>query len=110
MAVEILINQAGPLEMEATFNSPSDGPMMVYVSGSVWSSTANVMIGIGVAIDGTNVANATIFSNGGATHRAVVPIYIPVKLTSGQHTISLSAANTDTVSDYNDFYQAALIF
>lgn len=110
MAVQVLIgNQKGPLPIQATFMAPGDMPMNLEVTGSVWTQTANNMIGIQIAIDGNVVGTANIFSNGNATHRAVVPVYLPVKLAQGSHTIQLSAApNTSTVSDYNDFYTAVL--
>jgi hypothetical protein len=87
--------------------SPGDLPLYLEVTGSIWTQTANQMIGIQVAIDGTVVGTANIFSNGGSTHRAVVPVYIPVKLAQGSHTLTLSAAS-GTVSDLNDLYTAVL--
>ena len=109
MAVQVLIgNQKGPLPIQATFMAPGDMPMNLEVTGSVWTQTANQMIGIQVAIDGNVVGTANIFSNANATHRAVVPVYIPVKLAQGSHTIALSAAPGGTVSDYNDLYTAVL--
>ena len=81
--------------------------MYIEVNGSVWTQTANVMIGIDIAIDGQNVGTAHIFSNGNTTHRAVVPAYIPVKLGQGPHKITLSAS-TNTVSDFNDLYTAVI--
>jgi len=65
------------------------------------------MIGINVAIDGTAVGTANIFSNGASTHRAVVPVYIPIQLKQGQHTIALTAASS-TVSDFNDLYTVVI--
>jgi len=38
-----------------------------------------------------------------------VPVYLPIKLNQGSHTIELSIApNTKTTSDFNDFYTAVL--
>ena len=110
MAVQVLIgNQKGPLPIQASFMAPGDMPMYLEVQGSVWTQTANQMIGIQVSLDGTVVGTANIFSNGASTHRAVVPVYIPVKLTQGSHTIQLAvAASTTTVSDLNDRFTAVL--
>lgn len=109
MALQIIISQVGPLPIKATFNAPGDGPMCIVVNGSIWSQSANQMIGISVDLDGANIGAAQIFSNGGSTHRAVVPAYIAVKLKQGQHTLTLSAkSGTSTVSDFNDFYTAVL--
>ena len=87
--------------------APGDMPMYLEVQGSVWTQTANQMIGIQIALDGNVIGTANIFSNGGSTHRTVVPVYLPVKLTQGSHTIKLSVA-ANTVSDFNDFYTAVL--
>jgi hypothetical protein len=37
-----------------------------------------------------------------------VPAYIPVKLGDGTHTLTLSAATAQTVSDFNDFYTVVI--
>jgi len=110
MAMQVVINQVGPLPITATFNSPGDEPMYIEVNGSVWSSTANQMLGIGVKLDGKAVGSAQIYSNGVATHRAVVPAYIAVQLSQGQHTLTLFPNNNATVSDYNDLYTAVILY
>jgi hypothetical protein len=81
--------------------------MYLEVNGSVWSQSTNELLEIVVALDGDVIGEAQIFSNGNTTHRAVVPAYIQVQLSEGQHTLTLSAAN-NTVSDYNDFFAAVL--
>ena len=110
MAVQVLIgNQKGPLPLQASFMAPGDMPMYLEVTGSVWTTTANQMIGIQVAVDGAVLGTANIFSNTASTHRAVVPVYLPIKLAQGSHTIQLSLApNTKTTSDFNDFFTAVL--
>lgn len=108
MAVQVLVNQAGPLPITANFNAPGDEPMYLEVNGSVWTQAVNQMIGIAIEIDGQAVGSAQIFSNLNATHRAVAPAYIEVQLDEGQHTITLSPNGSYTVSDLNDFYTAVL--
>lgn len=108
MAIQIIVNQAGPLPITVPFSSPSDAPMYLEVNGSVWAPSANNMIGIGIDLDGQTIGAAQIFSNGNATHRAVVPAYIPIQLDQGQHTLSLYINNGETTSDYNDFYTAVI--
>lgn len=107
MGVQMIVNQKGPLPITAQFNSIGDSPMYLEVQGSVWATSANVMTGINIDIDGQNVGTAFIFSNGASTHRAVVPAYIQVKLGQGAHKLTLSAA-ANTVSDYNDYYTAVI--
>lgn len=108
MSVQVIVQQAGPLPIKATFQALGDFPMYLEVNGSVWSQTANVLIGIRINLDGQDVGHAKIFSNGTATHRAVVPAYVPIKLSQGTHTLTLSADTTQTVSDLNDFYTAVI--
>lgn len=109
MAVQVIMNQQkGPLPVKATFNSPSSAPMYLEVVGSVWTTTANQMIGIGVKVDDQALGSAQIFSNTASTHRTVVSSYIPVKLNQGQHTITLGPATATTTADLNDFYTVVL--
>ena len=110
MAVQVLIgNQKGALPIQTTFMAPGDMPMYLEVTGSVWTQTANQMIGIQITLDGNVVGTANIFSNAASTHRAVVPVYIPVKLAQGSHNIQLAVApGTTTVSDLNDRFTAVL--
>ena len=108
MSIQVIVQQAGPLPIKVTFKALGDLPTYLEVNGSVWSQSANVVIGIVVNIDGQNAGQAKIFSNGTATHRAVVPAYIPIKLGNGSHTLTLSAATAQTLSDYNDFYTVVI--
>lgn len=110
MAVQVIVgNQQGPLPISASFMSPGDMPMNLEVTGSIWTQTANQMIGIQISVDGTVIGTANIFSNTSSTHRAVVPVYLPVKLGQGSHTLQLAVApGSTTVSDLNDRYTAVL--
>jgi hypothetical protein len=108
MSVQVVISQKGPLPVTATFQALGDMTMTLEVNGSVWTQTANQMIGIAIQLDGQAIGNAQIFSNASATHRAVVPAYIPVQLSFGQHKLTLSAMPGGTVSDLNDFFTAVL--
>jgi len=109
MPIQIIVSQQGALPITVNFKALSDAPVTLEVNGSVWTQTANNMIGFQVAIDNAAVGTARIFSNTASTHRAVVPAYIPLQLAFGQHSITLSAIpGTSTVSDQNDFFTAVL--
>ena len=108
MAIQVILSQVGPLPVTATFNAPGDAPMYIEVNGSVWSQSADQMLGIGIKLDGNAVGSAQIYSNGNATHRAVVPAYIAIQLSQGQHTLNLFPNNNVTVSDSNDLYTAVI--
>ena len=108
MPIQVILQQAGPLPIQATFQALGNQTMYLEVSGSVWSQSVNVLIGVAVNLDGQKVGEAKIFSNGKATHRSVVPAYIPIKLKEGPHTLTLSPDTTQTVSDFNDFYTVVI--
>lgn len=110
MTIQVIINQIGPLPIKATFQAPSDAPMYLEVNGSVWCEYANSMIGIGIDLDGQRLGAAQIFSNANSTHRTVVPAYLPVQLSQGEHTLDLYLNTGETTSDSNDFYTAMLHF
>lgn len=110
MSVQVIVSQKGPLPITVNFNAPGDAPVYLEINGSVWTTTANSLIGIQVQLDGQVLGLAQIFSNGASTHRAVVPAYFPVNLSYGKpHTLVLSAApGSTTTSDFNDFFTAVI--
>lgn len=106
----VIQHAKGPLPLKMQFNAPTDGASVLVVTGSVWSSQANQLIGAGVELDGTLIGEAVIFSNGASTHRALIPAYIPVQLTFGAHTLTLAPLNSATTSDSNDFFNVVLAY
>ncbi len=108
MAIQVIIQQVGPLPITVNFNAPGNEPMYLEVNGSVWTQIPNQMIGIAIELDGQNVGSAQSFCNWVATHREVVPGYIPIQLSQGQHTLTLSVGTAATISDNNDFYTAVI--
>ena len=52
MAIQVIVNQGGPLPITATFNALTDEPMYLEVNGSVWCEYADSMIKIGIDVDG----------------------------------------------------------
>jgi hypothetical protein len=109
MQILQIISQVGPLPLKAQFNAPLEGPAVLAVTGSVWSQSANVLLQVNVQIDGAQVGTAQIWSNGTATHRAFPTLFLQVKLTYGQHVLSLTAG-ANVVSDLNDTFAVNLIY
>jgi hypothetical protein len=109
MQVLPIINQVGPLPLKAQFNAPLDGPALLVVTGSLWSQTANTLLTMSVAVDGTQIATAQIWSNGVSTHRAFPALFVGFNLTYGQHVLTLTPG-ANVISDQNDFFNASLIF
>ena len=107
MPIQLIFKQAGPLPITQTFTAPGDMPMYLEVNGSAWSQTPNVFLGVSIELDGSEIGQLQLFSNGSGTHRAMVPAYVAIQLDQGQHTLTLSATS-DTASDYNDLYTAVL--
>ena len=108
MSVQVILSQKGALPITAAFNAPGDLTVVLEVNGSVWTQTANQMIGIQVQLDGQNLGQANIFSNGANTHRAVVPAYFKATLQYGvPHKLVLSAP-PGTITDFNDFFTAVI--
>jgi len=67
----------------------------------------NHIIGIEVSLNNKPIGSASTYSNAVATHRAVVPAYIPLQLTFGNHQVFLGAM-PGTVSDSNDLFDVVL--
>jgi len=106
-----IIYSGTPSSLPHTFNyTPnSDIPVLLHLSGSAWSKTANKKIGLQVEINGLPVATASIYSNGVNTHRAlnagIAEHTFPIKIEGGEIqpvSIAIKALNSDTVFDGND--------
>lgn len=116
---EAVISQSGPLPITKEIQTGSTGPATLVVAGSVWSSTANVEIGIEVSFEGVDIGASEVFSNGPETHRATVPVHLPIVLdkpftgdpptTPPVYTVELRALNSNTESDLNDNFQVTLV-
>jgi hypothetical protein len=102
---QVIINQAGPLPITVTADIESDGQSVLTLAGSVWSATADRMIGVTLFVDGKpTMISASIFSNGPSQHRAVVPVTVPYTFTIGKHKFALQPLSSATVSDANDSF------
>jgi hypothetical protein len=107
--VQVIIAQTGPLPITVSADIESDGPAILTLAGSVWTATANTMIGVSLSIDGQPAEiSARIFSNGPTTHRAVVPMTVPYTFSIGSHKFTLEAMNAQTTSDFNDFFELSV--
>ena len=105
-----IIAQQGPLPIKVTATIETDVPVTLMLAGSVWTSTAEQMIGMGLLIDGEPAAEAQIFSNGSNEHRAVVPVTFAYTFTIGDHTFALGPLTGPTTSDANDFFSLTALY
>ena len=112
MSTMILIDSAGPLPLKATFESPVDGPVTFVLSGTAWTQQAPVLTGIGLLLDGAEIGSSAVcFANQNALHLAMRTTYITFdNLTIGQHSVTIQTANSQTVTDFNDYFQVTLLY
>jgi hypothetical protein len=105
-----IIMQSGPLPIEATAMIETDGPTVVSVAGTVWSTAQNTGIGVALLIDDEVAIKAPIYSNQPSEHRAFVPVSVPYTFTIGQHKFVLQGLNPATTSDLNDYYVVTVLY
>lgn len=105
-----VFSQSGALPLKATLEVDANGPVLIMISGTAWTKTANTQLGVVLRVDGGMVAAASVFSNLPNLHVPLVAAFVPYKFSSGQHTFTLEASNADTLSDGNDNYNVTLLY
>jgi hypothetical protein len=110
MQVLQIINQPGPLPLKASFTAPLDGPALLVVTSSLWSTVSNSPLQLYVSLDGTQIATGQTFSNAPTTHRVLPTLFIGFALTFGQHTLTLTLGGSGVTSDQNDFFNASILY
>jgi hypothetical protein len=101
-------NTAGPLPLSASFTTHG-GTVLLIVSGSGYTLTAATIIGANIVVDGTSRGTLKVYANAASTHLPFVPVELVLTgLTSGSHTLSLTAIS-GTSSDANDTFSVAVI-
>lgn len=107
----VIYNGPGPLPQSANFNAPSDGSVVFILSGTTRTASAPNMTGISLSLDGTVIGAAMCWANQNDNHIAMATTFIPYKnLSFGQHTIELTYANGNTITDVNDRIQVTLLY
>jgi len=111
MSALTILNSAGPLPLKATFQAPTDGPVTLVVSGSVYSTTAGQPVGVTVMLDRSLPGTCTVVCTSANSHQTIVPAMLPATIPgAGTHAIALLPATPSTQSDANDFYQVTLLY
>jgi len=108
MQVLQIINQPGPLPIKAEFNAPLDGPALLVVTSSLWTSVTHTPLQLFVALGGNQIATGQMWSNQVGTHRVLPTLFIGFSLTFGQHTLGLTLGGSGVTSDVNDIFNASL--
>lgn len=104
----ILINQRGP-GLPAPKEFFTVGYTQVFlISGTVKSTTMAVQIGFTITIDGTPVGECTIFAND-TQHKTLVSTPVIARLPPGKHTITLTAFDSNTITDKDSRFEVLLL-
>ncbi len=107
----VIFDGAGPLPQTATFNAPTDGPVVFVLSGTARTASAALLTGINLSLDGTSIGKAMCWANQNNNHIAMRTTLIPYgSLTFGQHTIEITNAYGSTITDVNDYFQVTLLY
>lgn len=108
----VIYEGSGPLPVTAQFRAPSDGDVIFVLTGTTRTTSAPILTGINLSIDGVQIgAPAVCWANQDNNHLAMRPTFIPFEdLTFGEHTISIEIAFSTTVTDTNDYFQVTLLY
>jgi len=108
----VIFDGAGPLPQTATFNAPTDGPVVFVLSGTARTTSAPVLTGINLSLDGNGIGNAAMcWANQNDNHIAMRTTLIPYdSLSFGEHTIEITNAYGSTITDTNDYFQVTLLY
>jgi len=104
LEIETIYNGPGPFPAKGTFTTDIDGPVLIIISATAYSSTwPNFSIGVQVDIDGEVSATANVFANELMSHKALVSGVLATKMTPGTHTYNIFPTSPYAICDENDF-------
>jgi hypothetical protein len=109
MASPVIIDQAGPLPIKTTIQWPSTSTVIIAVSGSAYAQKPGTMLTVNVSYKDV-WHPIQVYANQAATHMAFPTGFFPVNGAFGEVTLTLSAADGNTVTDANDHFTVALIY
>lgn len=105
---QIFNDKTGGLPLSNSFTS-NGGTLVIFASGSGWSSSGGYSIGMGILIDGTQFGTARVLTNEGGSHKAFVSNALVVTgVGVGTHTLELLPL-PGTNTDINDFYSVTVM-
>jgi hypothetical protein len=107
---QVIINQVGPLPIQAPVSWPSDRAVLVSVSGSAFTQQPNTRLAVTLSIHSTTIGTLQLFANPAGTHLVLPAGFFSVNGGFGETSIVLSAANGTTLTDKNDLFTVALIY
>lgn len=110
MPFPVIIDQAGPLPISTTVQWPSSNTVIVAVSGSAFTQRPGTILRVKMYIGGTWVSSAQMCANQAGTHLTIPTSFYATKGIQGEFTLTLSAADGNTLTDANDRFTVALLY
>jgi hypothetical protein len=95
----------------ATFTATGANPLLLLISASAFSATANATLDLAIQFDGQIIGHLLGYTNEGGSHKTIAtrPLSIATPA-AGTHTIGiLPFAGTATATDANDYFSATVI-
>jgi len=108
-ALVLFANTPGPLPIKHEFEAPSDAPVNLFVSGSARTGSAPTLLAVDIELDGKVIGSIVEWFNENESHRALVPVVIPVQFGFGPHSIRLVPQSGATITDSNDHFNAVIM-
>jgi hypothetical protein len=109
MKLQTIVNAAGPLPISATFTPVADGPVVLVVTGTAWSSSAPNKIGIEVSLNGSVIGSATLFANQNSVHMTLPTLFLNAVIPSHEPQKIAVTGLGHTVTDLNDHFTVQLL-
>ena len=108
----VILDSPGPLPLKVSFDSPGDGSVIFVLSGTAFTQNGGVLIGFNLFLDGSGIGKpALCYANLGLNHQAMRTTLIPVdNLAYGSHTIEIAPIDTNTLTDFNDYFQVTMLY
>ena len=105
----LMTSRPGPLPLQTQFTS-SGGTLLVFASGSGFRNGSSGVIGMTIRINGSIMATNNGFTNEGSSHKAFPAIFVTVtSVGAGTHTLELVQRDGNTITDFNDFFNVAIL-
>ena len=106
----LMSSRPGPLPLQTQFTS-SGGTLLVFASGSGFRSGGGAgVIGMTLRINGGNIATNNGFTNEMSSHKAFPSMFATVtSVAAGTHTLELVQRDGNTITDFNDFFNVAIL-
>jgi hypothetical protein len=108
----VIYDGPGPLPQSVNFDSPVDGPVVLFLTGTAWTQTVGATVQIALVLDSNVVGSTSMcYANQAALHMTLRPTFIQIDdLAFGAHTIEIAPANGETTTDFNDYFQVVMLY